>query len=160
MIDLIIGSDHRGYELKDHITNYLTPIDKDVKFNISTFLDVGPYDPNQKVDYPNIVQSITKELETPDKKKAGWHTYNRAILICGSGFGVCMAANREPFVRAVTVRSTQEAKMARLHNNANVLCLGADFTSPRQVNKIVEEFLTTDFEGGRHTTRLKKFGYS
>ena len=65
MIDLIIGSDRRGYELKDHITNYLTPIDKDIKFNISTFLDVGPYDPNQKVDYPNIVRAITKELETP-----------------------------------------------------------------------------------------------
>ena len=160
MIDLIIGSDHRGYELKDKITEYLTPIDKDVKFNITTFLDAGPHDHKQKVDCPDIVQSITKELETPDKKSAGWATFNRAILICGSGFGVCMAANRHPFVRAVTVRSPQEAKMARLHNNANVLCLGADFTSPRQVNKIVEAFLTTEFEGGRHTKRLKKFGYS
>jgi len=159
MIDLVIGSDHRGYELKEHLTNYLTPIDKETKFNITTFLDTGPHTELINVDYPDTVQALAKELETPDKKNADWQCFNRGILICGSGFGVCMAANRLPYVRAVTVRTTQEAKMARLHNNANVLCLGADFTTPRQANKIVEAFLTTDFEGGRHTKRLKKFGY-
>ena len=68
-----------------------------------------------------------------------------------------MAANRHPFIRAVTVRTHHEAEMARKHNDANVLCLGADFTPHNQAKKIVEAFLTTEFEGGRHKKRIKKF---
>jgi len=160
MIDLIIGSDHRGYELKDKITEYLTPIDKDVKFDITTFLDAGPHTELINVDYPDIVQAVVKEIETPDKKEADWQCFNRGILICGSGLGVCMAANRHPFIRAVTVRSPKEAEMARLHNDANILCLGADFTSISKAKKIVEAFLTTKFEGGRHKKRIQKFSHA
>ena len=156
-IDLIIVSDHRGYELKEYLTKFLTPLDEDTKYNITTFMDVGAYFENTKLDYPDVVQAMVKEIETPDKKSAGWDTFNRGILICGSGLGVCMAANRHPFVRAVTVRTPEEAKMARLHNDANILCLGADFTPNRTAKKIVEAFLTTEFEGGRHKKRINKF---
>ena len=156
-IDLAIGSDHRGYEMKEFLTKFLTPIDRDIKYDITTFMDIGTYSDTKKVDYPDIVQSLAKDMETPDKKQAGWEVFNRGILICGSGYGVCMAANRHPFIRAVTVRTHHEAEMARKHNDANVLCLGADFTPHNQAKKIVEAFLTTEFEGGRHKKRIKKF---
>tara|TARA_B100001113_G_C20812441_1_gene493132 strand:- start:15 stop:494 length:480 start_codon:yes stop_codon:yes gene_type:complete len=156
-IDLAIGSDHRGYEMKEFLTKFLTPIDRDIKYDITTFMDIGTYNDAKKVDYPDIVNTLAKDMETWDKKKAGWETFNRGILICGSGYGVCMAANRHSFIRAVTVRTQQEAEMARKHNDANVLCLGADFTPNRTAKKIVEAFLTTEFEGGRHKKRIKKF---
>ena len=80
------------------------------------------------------------------------------ILICGSGYGVSIAANRFKDVRAVVCRTPKEAEMARRHNNANVLCLGADFTTTSQAKKIVKTFFTTKFEGGRHQRRVKKLG--
>ena len=84
--------------------------------------------------------------------------YNRGILICGSGYGVSIAANRYKGIRAVVCRTPKEAEMARRHNDANVLCLGADFTNKEESYKIVDAFLTTKFEGGRHLRRVKKLG--
>ena len=84
--------------------------------------------------------------------------YTHGILICGSGYGVSIAANRFKDVRAVVCRTSKEAEMARRHNNANVLCLGADFTTTSQAKKIVKTFFTTKFEGGRHQRRVKKLG--
>ena len=156
-IDLAIGSDHRGYEMKEFLTKFLTPIDRDIKYDITTFMDIATYSDTKKVDYPDIVQSLAKDMETPDKKQAGWEVFNRGILICGSGYGVCMAANRHPFIRAVTVRTHHEAEMARRHNDANVLCLGARTVNPFIVRDIVNIFLKTEFEGGRHETRIRKF---
>lgn len=147
MIDLVIGSDHRGYELKEVVTKHLIPIDKDIEKDISTFMDCGCYDPDKSVDYPDVVKSLAQEIDG---------TFNMGILICGSGLGVCIAANRYKNIRAVTVRSVKEAQMARLHNNANVLCLGADFTNKPTALRIVDAFLTTEFEGGRHQKRLDK----
>ena len=147
MIDLVIGSDHRGYDLKNIIEKHLVPIDKDINKNITTFLDCGCYDNKQKVDYPDIVKTLVQELKG---------SFNKGILICGSGLGVCIAANRYSHIRAVTVRSVKEAKMARLHNDANILCLGADITNKPTAIRIVDTFLTTDFEGGRHIRRLNK----
>lgn len=147
MTDLITGSDHRGYELKCAIEKYLVPIDKDIEKDITTYLDCGCYDPNAKVDYPDVVKSLALEMKG---------VFTRGILVCGSGFGVAIAANRYPHIRAVTVRTPKEAEMARLHNDANVLCLGADFTSKRVALKIVDKFLTTEFEGGRHKDRVAK----
>ena len=110
-IDLVVGSDHRGYELKTIIEKQLIPIDKDIKRDISLYLDCGCYD-DKSVDYPDVVKKLAEEMNG---------TFNMGILICGSGFGVSMAANRFPFIRAVTPRSIKEAEMARRHNDANVL---------------------------------------
>lgn len=148
-IDLLIGSDHRGYELKEQIEKHIVPIDKDIELNgLTLYGDVGPYDKKTKVDYPDIVKKLALDMKT---------SFNRGILICGSGFGVCMAANRYPHIRAVTVRTKQEAVMARKHNDANVLCLGADFTPKNVAFDIVDAFLKTPFDGGRHQKRLDKF---
>ena len=145
-IDLVMGSDHRGFKLKTILEKHLVPIDKDIKKNISLYLDCGCYD-EKSVDYPDVVKSMSEEMNG---------TFNMGILICGSGFGVAIAANRYPHIRAVTVRTPKEAEMARLHNDANVLCLGADFTSKKDAFKIVDKFLTTKFEGGRHKDRIAK----
>ena len=147
MIDLVVGSDHRGYELKKAVHDYLVPIDKDIEKDITMFLDCGCYDGLKSVDYPDVVKSLASEMES---------TFNRGILICGSGFGVAIAANRYPHIRAVTVRTPKEAEMSRKHNDANVLCLGADFTSTKDALKIIDKFLTTKFEGGRHQKRIAK----
>jgi len=156
-VQLQVASDHRGMELKDQLSNWLTPVDEDVptKFGIDLFHDIGIYDDKKKVDYPRIVQMFCKDISTPDKVTAGWTVYNKGILICGSGYGVSIAANRHPYVRAVVCRTAKEAEMSRKHNDANVLCLGADFTSLNQAKKICEAFFTTDFEGGRHLKRIK-----
>jgi len=147
MTDLVVGSDHRGYKLKAEIEKHLVPIDKDIEKDITTFLDCGCYDPETSVDYPDVVKSLALEMKS---------IFNRGILVCGSGFGVAIAANRYPHIRAVTVRTPKEAEMARLHNDANVLCLGADFTSTKDALKIVNKFLSTKFEGGRHQKRIDK----
>ena len=145
--NLIIGSDHRGFELKCAIEKHLVPINKDITSDIVTYLDCGCYDSKAKVDYPDVVKSLALEMKS---------VFDRGILVCGSGFGVAIAANRYPHIRAVTVRTPKEAEMARLHNDANVLCLGADFTSTKDALKIVDKFLTTKFEGGRHKDRVAK----
>ena len=147
MIDLVVGSDHRGYKLKTEVEKHLIPIDKDIERDITTFLDCGCYDPETSVDYPDVVKSLALEMKS---------VFNKGILVCGSGFGVAIAANRYPHIRAVTVRTPKEAEMARLHNDANVLCLGADFTSTKDALKIVNKFLSTKFEGGRHQKRIEK----
>ena len=149
-IDLVIGSDHRGYELKTAIEKHLLPIDKDIEKDIVTYFNCGCYDQKKKVDYPDVVKKLAKEIT------AG--TFNTGILVCGSGFGVAIAANRFSKIRAVTVRTAKEAEMARLHNDANVLCLGADFTSTNEAIKIVDVFLTTEFEAGRHKKRVDMLG--
>ena len=159
-ISLSMGSDHRGMELKDNLSEWLIPIDDELvtKFNIDLFHDIGVYDKKKKEDYPRIVQKFLMEYATPDKKEAGWQVYDRGILICGSGYGMSIAANRHPLIRAVVCRSVEEAEMARKHNDANVLCLGADFTTTNKAKKICEAFFTTKFEGGRHKKRIKDIG--
>ena len=146
-VSLSIGSDHRGIKLKNYIYDYVAPNtdEEPTKFNISVLIDVGAYD-DKSVDYPDIVSEVANNMEHQ----------THGILVCGSGFGVAIAANRYPHIRAVTVRTPKEAEMARLHNDANVLCLGADFTSTKDALKIVDKFLTTKFEGGRHKDRVSK----
>ena len=128
-ISVSMGSDHRGMKLKDDLSKWLIPVDSEIgtRFNIDLFHDIGTYDNKKKTDYPRIVKTFLMEYATPDKKEAGWQVYDSGILICGSGYGMSIAANRHPLVRAVVCRSAKEAEMARLHNDANVLCLGADF---------------------------------
>jgi len=148
-IDLIVGSDHRGRDLAQSIEKHIVPIDKDIKKDITSYFNAGVYDEKKKVDYPDIVKKLVSVMKDD---------YNRGILICGSGYGVSIAANRYKGIRAVVCRTPKEAEMARRHNDANVLCLGADFTNKEESYKIVDAFLTTKFEGGRHLRRVKKLG--
>ena len=130
-VDLVLASDHRGLELKEKIAKWLVPLDDtEVRSNITMFFDAGTYTPSS-VDYPDIVKTFASEMET----------FNRGILFCGSGHGVCISANRYKHIRAVTVRSKDDAKMARLHNDANVLCIGSDFTTSKKAIEIIKTFL-------------------
>ena len=146
-ISLSIGSDHRGIKLKDWIYNYVAPNtdEEPTKFGIGVLIDVGAYN-DKSVDYPDIVKELASNLE--------FQTHG--ILVCGSGFGVTIAANRYPHIRAANCRTVKDAHMARKHNDINVLCLGADFIKQQDVWEIVRAFFTTKFEGGRHTKRLGK----
>lgn len=137
---IVIASDHRGYLLKEDLKTFFN------QENIIT-IDVGAYS-KEPVDYPDIVKlANAKVLE--DKNNVG-------IYICGSGIGVSLAANRNPKIRAALCSNETMAMLARKHNDANVLCIGANFTKKKKAIKMIKLFLTTAFEGGRHARRLKK----
>ena len=140
-----IGSDHRGEELKGHIIRILDRMGYEI-INV----DVPRVDGS--IDYPDPAHAVAT-LVAANKVRYG-------ILICGSGIGVCIAANRHPGVRAATCRTEEDAEMTRLHNNANVLCIGADVTKPTDVPRIVTQFIHTHFEGGRHKRRVDKIEIS
>lgn len=149
-IDLIMGSDHRGLEMKHNLLDFISPddVNGETKFDVSVIQNLKPHEADKSVDYPDVVKQFGKSFDI----------YSHGILVCGSGYGVSIAANRFKDIRAVVCRTPKEAEMARRHNNANVLCLGADFTTMSQAKKIVKAFFTTDFEGGRHQRRVKKLG--
>ena len=149
-IDLILGSDHRGIELRHDILDWISPddIEGNTQFDIAVIQNLKPHEAGKSVDYPDVVKEMGHYFDKD----------NYGILVCGSGYGVSIAANRFKNIRAVVCRTPKEAEMARRHNNANVLCLGADFTTKSQAKKIVKTFFTTDFEGGRHQRRVKKLG--
>lgn len=137
---IIIASDHRGYLLKEDLKTFFN------QENIIT-IDVGAYS-KEPVDYPDIVKlANAKVLENKN---------NVGIYICGSGIGVSLAANRNPKIRAALCSNENMAMLARKHNDANVLCIGANFTKKKKAIKMIKLFLTTAFEGGRHARRLKK----
>ena len=139
---IILASDHAGYLLKEEIKKFFN------KENIIA-IDVGCYSREQVDDYPDFAKAGNiKVLEDPR---------NVGIYVCGSGIGMSMAANRNPKIRAALCRNETDASLARMHNDANVLCLGGRFTKPKKAIKIVKVFLTTDFEGGRHARRIKKY---
>lgn len=146
-IDLLLGSDHRGLEMKHKLLDWISPDNADTtEFDIAVIQNLKPHEPGQSVDYPDVVKEFSKSFDI--------HDYG--ILVCGSGYGVSIAANRFKNIRAVVCRTAKEAEMSRKHNDANVLCLGADFTTMSQAKKIVKAFFTTEFEGGRHKRRVKK----
>tara|TARA_B100001765_G_C19340977_1_gene266094 strand:- start:40 stop:507 length:468 start_codon:yes stop_codon:yes gene_type:complete len=147
--DLLLGGDHRGVNLKNDILNYVSPEHDDnnpTKFDISLIQNLKPHDDKKSVDYPDIVKDFAFYFDG----------YTHGILVCGSGFGVCMAANRFKYIRAATCRTVKEVELARRHNNINVLCLGADFTKKSLATKMVKVFFETKFEGGRHKRRVNK----
>ncbi|MFH1416522.1 MAG: ribose 5-phosphate isomerase B [Elusimicrobiota bacterium] len=137
---IAIASDHRGYILKEKLKGFLEK-------KGFTVIDNGPEN-GDSVDYPKYARLVAGDLKN---KKA-----SRGILICGSGIGVCIAANKFKGIRAATVRDIRSARMAVTHNNANVLCMGADFTSFEKACSIAEEFLKGKFEGGRHLRRVNQ----
>ncbi len=139
---IILASDHAGFILKEEIKKFFN------KENIIA-IDVGCYSREQLDDYPDFAKAgNAKVLEDPR---------NVGIYICGTGIGMSMVANKNPKIRAALCLNENFASLARRHNDANVLCLSGRYTSVRKAIKIIKVFLTTDFEGGRHARRIKKF---
>jgi ribose 5-phosphate isomerase B len=138
---IAIGSDHAGYLVKDMIVDHLT------QHNIE-ITDLGCNTPDS-VDYPDYAKKVCAEI-LQDRADFG-------ILVCGTGIGMSMAANKIVTIRAALCNDVYAAEMTRKHNDANVLCLGARTVNPSIVRDIVNIFLKTEFEGGRHETRIRKF---
>ncbi len=139
-MQIVIGSDHRGYQVKSKIIELLKRLEH-------TVLDVGT-DDNASVDYPDIAADVARRVSSGEA--------DRGILICGSGLGMCIAANKVPGIRAAPCHDDLTAEMSRRHNNLNVLCLSADMLGEKLIDRMVEIWLTTEFEGGRHARRVEK----
>ena len=137
---IFISSDHAGYNLKESVKIYLSK----KKIN---FQDLGPSS-NASVDYPDYAKILSDKLKT--------YSNSQGILFCGTGIGISMAANRFTHVRAALCTSIEMASKSRKHNNANVLALGGRVLEDNLAFDIVNQFLNTDFEAGRHSIRVDK----
>jgi ribose 5-phosphate isomerase B len=135
-----IASDHGGFEMKRYIIDHLVELGYEVK-------DFGTYT-DESVDYPDFIHPLAREVN------AG--TYRLGIIMCGSGNGAQMVANRYPRVRAALCWSEEIARLARQHNDANIISLPGRFLEYEYAMKLVMIFLTTEFEGGRHVRRVEK----
>jgi len=141
MIDsAALGSDHAGLELKEILKEHLQKRPIRIK-------DFGPAS-DLAADYPDYAKPVAESVADGD--------YELGILVCGSGIGMSIAANKQPGVRAALVFDEEMARLARRHNNANVLCLGARNTSPEQAIRMIDAYLESHFEGGRHQRRISK----
>ena len=140
MRKILIASDHVGFRLKEIIKKYLSK----KKINI---VDLGPFK-LVKVDYPDYAHKLSKKINL-NQKLTG-------VLVCGSGIGMQITANRYKNVRAALCYNQKSAKLSRLHNNANIITLGSRLTKKSVALKCINIFLNTKFDGGRHTKRIKK----
>ena len=140
MKKIFISSDHAGYKLKEAIKIYLS------KKKLS-FKDMGPYS-DDRVDYPDFAHKIARKVKT-NKNSYG-------ILVCGSGMGMNIAANRHKNIRAAQCFNLKSTKLSRLHNDANIITLGSRLLKKKTALSCVGIFLNTKFEGGRHLKRIKK----
>ncbi len=137
---IAIGSDHRGFEAKTRIVSILHQLGHDV-------FDAGPSG-RECVDYPDFAFEVAKAVHEGRAE--------RGILICGTGIGMCIAANKVAGIRAAPCHDCITAEMSRRHNDANVLCLSADLLGEELVERMVRLWLETPFEGGRHARRVEK----
>jgi len=137
-----IASDHAGFDLKMHLKAQLSELGYEV-------LDLGTDGP-ASVDYPDFAHAMSRTL--------GEGMAQRGVLVCGSGIGISIAANRDPQVRAALVHDAYGARMARLHNDANVICFGGRTIGADVAKDCLQIFLATEFEGGRHQRRVEKLG--
>ena len=140
MKKIFISSDHAGYKLKEEIKSLLS------KKKIS-FLDIGPHNDN-RVDYPDFAHKVARRVKANNN--------NIGILVCGSGMGMNIAANRHKNIRAAQCFNLKSTKLSRLHNDANIITLGSRLLSKKLALSCVIAFLNTKFEGGRHLKRIKK----
>ena len=140
MKKIFISSDHAGFKLKEIIKDYLR--NKKVKFE-----DLGPND-DSSVDYPDYAHKVAKKVKL---KKS-----NVGILVCGSGTGMNIAANKHKNIRAAQCFNLKSTKLSRLHNDANIITLGSRLITKKNALKFVSVFLDTKFNGGRHLKRIKK----
>lgn len=142
---IVLGSDHRGFAVKQRLAAALAKMGHEVR-------DLGVATGDGAADYPDYAIPVAETV-------AGGQA-DRGILVCGTGFGMCIVANKVKGIRAVSCRDPIEAEMSRRHNNANVLCMSADFLGQELIDRLVHVWLTTDFEGGRHQRRVDKIsGY-
>lgn len=137
---IAIGSDHRGYAVKQKLIELLKQLGQEV-------VDVGA-NSTESCDYPDIAGIVGGQVSR--------HEVDRGILICGTGIGMSIVANKFPGVRAAPCHDDLSAEMSRRHNDLNVLCLSADMLGEKLIDRMVEIWLTTDFEGGRHARRVEK----
>ena len=135
-----IASDHAGYSLKEDIKNYL------INKNVSIY-DLGPYNGNS-VDYPDYAKKLAKRVKL---RKSGV-----GILVCGSGTGMAISANKIKTIRAAVCYNMKSTRLSRQHNNANIIAIGSRLIKKKLSIKLIEIFLKTKFEGGRHLRRIKK----
>lgn len=138
--EIAIGSDHGGFELKEYLKKVL-------ENQGYSFIDYGCFS-LESVDYPDIAHPIAEAVSNGK--------FERAIIICGSGNGIQMAANKHRFVRAALCWDVEQTRLTRMHNDANILSLPGRFINFELATELVKVFLNTDFEGGRHSIRVKK----
>ena len=139
---IAIGSDHRGWQVKARLVKTLQDAGHEV-FDLGT-------NSAESVDYPDIASAVSARVSADEVE--------RGILICGTGIGMSISANKFPGVRAATCQDAFVAEMSRRHNDVNVLCLGGDLLGERLVDDLVGIWLKTEFEGGRHGRRIEKIG--
>lgn len=139
---VFLGSDHAGFALKNNIFKVLT--------GETELVDCGCFSASEPVDYADVAFDVCGRVMTHQKEKA------RGILFCGTGVGMAIAANKVDGIRAVCSIDCFSVKMARLHNDVNVLCLGGRVIGAELAKTLVKVFLSTDFEGGRHKARVEK----
>ncbi len=137
---IAIGSDHAGFEHKEVLKEWLT-------LNGYEVSDFGTHSLDS-VDYPDFAHPVAEAVEKQDA--------SLGVLLCGSGNGVAITANKHQGIRAALCWTEEIAALARQHNNANVVCIPARFVTQQQAEKILETFLQTEFEGGRHSRRVEK----
>ena len=140
MKKIFLSSDHAGYKLKEFIKLHLDK--KKIKY-----FDLGPFN-SDRVDYPDYAHKVAKKVKI-NKNHIG-------ILVCGSGTGMNIAANKHKNIRAAQCFNVKSAKLSRLHNDANIITLGSRLLTKNNVLKCISIFLKTKFEGGRHTKRIRK----
>ncbi len=140
MKKIFISSDHAGFKLKEEIKSHL------LKKKLS-FQDLGPFN-DDRVDYPDYAHKVAKKVKA-NKSNVG-------ILVCGSGMGMNIAANRHKNIRAAQCFNLKSTKLSRLHNDANIITLGSRLLTKKLAINCVNTFLNTKFEGGRHSKRIKK----
>lgn len=138
---ILLASDHGGVTLKNHLRDWL-------KAQSYQVLDFGPETDIDSVDYPDQAMTLIHQMESDETL--------RGILICTTGIGMSIAANRYDFIRGALVQNPDMAKMCRSHNDANVLIFGAKYTDKETAQECVDLFLNTPFEGGRHARRVDK----
>jgi ribose 5-phosphate isomerase B len=137
-LSIAIGSDHAGFEYKELLKEYL---------DSAEIKDFGAYS-DASADYPDFAHPVASAVESGD--------FKFGILVCGSANGVAITANKHQGIRAAICWTEELAELARMHNNANVLCIPARFISKDLAKSIVTKFLSTEFEGGRHANRVNK----
>ena len=140
MKKIFISSDHAGFNLKEQIKKRFK--------NKYIFQDLGTDTSSKSVNYPDYAHKLCKKISKSSK--------NMGILVCGSGMGMSMAANRHKKIRAAVCYSVKNTKLSRLHNNANIITLGSRLTKKNTAFKCIDVFMKTKFEGGRHIKRVKK----
>lgn len=135
---IVLGSDHAGFELKSALSAWLLVMGHEI-------YDVGGFS-EERVDYPGFGAELGRVISAGEAELG--------VAVCGSGQGICMAANKIHGIRGAVIRTVEDAQLSRAHNNANVACFGSRVTDPLAAKEAVAAFLSTPFEGGRHADRV------